>query len=93
MRKRISTAQTRAKKRAVNADSNQIAFATVQKTIEASEAEPEMDQVTVSRLMAEMGRKGGRIGGKRRLETMTAKERSDVALRAARTRWAKKREA
>ena len=32
----------------------------------------------ISQVMAEMGRKGGRIGGKRRLETMTAKERRDV---------------
>jgi len=33
--------------------------------------------------MAEMGRKGGKIGGKRRLKTMTAKERRDLAVKAA----------
>lgn len=43
-------------------------------------------------LMAEMGRRGGRIGGKRRLQTMTAKERSTVARKAAKARWAKKEE-
>jgi hypothetical protein len=44
----------------------------------------------VSMLMAEMGRKGGRIGGKRRLETMTAKERSAVASKAAKRRWSRR---
>lgn len=43
----------------------------------------------ISQVMAEMGRKGGRIGGKRRLETMTGKERSQVAKNAANVRWAK----
>jgi hypothetical protein len=37
--------------------------------------------------MAAMGRKGGKVGGKRRLETMTAKARSDVAKKAAQARW------
>ena len=45
----------------------------------------------VSQVMAEMGRKGGKIGGKRRLQTMTAKERKAVALQAARARWGKKK--
>ena len=43
----------------------------------------------ISQVMAEMGRKGGRIGGKRRLETMTANERSKVAKAAAKARWSK----
>lgn len=43
----------------------------------------------VSLLMSELGRRGGKIGGKRRLETMTAKERSKVAKRAAKARWHK----
>jgi hypothetical protein len=43
----------------------------------------------ISQVMAEMGRKGGRIGGKRRLETMTSRERSKVAKAGAKARWAK----
>jgi hypothetical protein len=39
--------------------------------------------------MAAIGRKGGQIGGKRRLKTMTKKQRSKVAAKAARTRWQK----
>lgn len=58
----------------------------------------ERDQVQIptkaqiSLLMAQMGRKGGKKGGKRRLETMTPEERSDVARTAALTRWKKKRQ-
>ena len=55
-----------------------------------SETEPSSPSL-ISRVMAEMGRKGGRIGGKRRLETMTAKERRDVAKQGARARWSKKK--
>jgi hypothetical protein len=47
---------------------------------------------SVSRIMAEMGRKGGRIGGKRRAERMTQEERSASASNAARVRWGKTRD-
>jgi hypothetical protein len=43
----------------------------------------------LSEYMAAMGRKGGQIGGKRRLKTMTKAERSKVAAKAARARWKK----
>jgi hypothetical protein len=55
--------------------------------------ESEMSMTVVSRVMAQMGRKGGKIGGKRRLETMTDTERTAVAKKAAKARWAKKRKA
>lgn len=41
----------------------------------------------ISRVMAAMGRRGGKIGGKRRLETMTPEQRSAVARKAAKSRW------
>jgi hypothetical protein len=37
----------------------------------------------VSQVMSEMGRKGGKIGGKRSLETMTPEERSARAKKAS----------
>jgi uncharacterized protein YdaU (DUF1376 family) len=45
----------------------------------------------VLKFFKEQGAKGGRIGGKRRLETMTASKRSAVARKAAKARWSKKR--
>lgn len=44
---------------------------------------------SVADVMREMGRKGGRIGGKRSLETMTDEQRSERAVKAARVRWSK----
>lgn len=57
----------------------------------ASVGEQLPTKAQISMLMAELGRKGGRIGGKRRLETMTAAERKAVAVKAARARWKEKK--
>ena len=45
--------------------------------------------VNLSEYMAAIGRKGGQIGGKRRLKTLTKVERSKIAAKAARARWGK----
>jgi len=42
-----------------------------------------MKKSLISLVMSEMGRKGGKIGGKRSLETMTAEERSARAKKAS----------
>ncbi len=44
----------------------------------------------LSAYMAAIGRKGGQIGGKRRLKTMTAAERHKIAAKAAKARWKKR---
>jgi hypothetical protein len=44
---------------------------------------------SLSAYMAAMGRKGGQIGGKRRLVTMTPAQRKKVAAKAAKARWGK----
>ena len=54
-------------------------------------AKPASSPSLVSQVMAEMGRKGGQIGGKRRLVTMTALRRRQVAKLGAKARWAKKK--
>ena len=59
--------------------------------ITGNEGQPKLRRSLISEVMAEMGRKGGKKGGKRRLKTMTAEQRSQVALKAAQARWAKKR--
>jgi hypothetical protein len=46
-----------------------------------------LDPSQVSRVMAEMGRRGGKIGGKRRLETLSPERRREIALLAAKARW------
>jgi len=67
-------------------DINQSAFDMVRRS---TGAEPMPAKSEISRVMAAMGRKGGKIGGKRRMQTMTAEERSAVAAKAAQKRWAK----
>jgi hypothetical protein len=70
-------------------DTVQNARRVVDFTIEQSE----VSLTVVSQVMAQMGRKGGKIGGKRRLETLTDKQRSEIASIAAKARWSKKRKA
>jgi len=70
-------------------DVNENAFAIVKRAT----AEPRpvsIDRAMLSQIMSEMGKKGGKIGGKRRLVTMTPEERSQAAAKAASVRWKKK---
>ena len=47
----------------------------------------------ISRIMAAMGRKGGKKSGKARMEKIPAEQRSEIAANAARAMWAKKKAA
>jgi hypothetical protein len=52
-----------------------------------------MDPNFISKVMQEMGRKGGKKGGKKgakmRAESLTPERRSQIARKAAKSRWAK----
>ncbi len=69
-------------------DMNQAAFQMVRRSTGTADP-PKVTASEVSRVMAAMGRKGGKIGGKRRLETMTPEQQREVAMKAAKTRWSK----
>jgi len=76
-------------------DANQLAKwivdASTSETSRSSAALPSPpDLANLSAYMAAMGRKGGQIGGKRRLVTMTAAQRKNAAAKAAAARWSKK---
>jgi hypothetical protein len=75
-------------------DPNQLAKWIVdQSTSETPEPEnvtaPAIPPSDLSDYMRAIGRKGGLIGGKRRLKTMTKEQRRKVAAKAARARWKK----
>lgn len=53
--------------------------------------EPKATPSEISRVMAELGRRGGKVGGKARAAILSAEERSDAAAKAARARWSKKK--
>ena len=59
--------------------------------IEPTQEPAKPSRSVISQVMAEMGRKGGQIGGKRRLETLSGRRRSQIAKQAARARWGKKK--
>jgi hypothetical protein len=75
-------------------DPNQLAKWIVEQSTSEAQPQPKPDAppappVNLSEYMAAIGRKGGQIGGKRRLKTMTKEQRRKVAAKAARARWGK----
>jgi hypothetical protein len=76
-------------KRSPGPDVNELAQYLVRKSTEEKgpiEVQPPT-QADISRVMAELGRRGGRIGGKKRAASMTPERRKEIALKAARSRW------
>lgn len=72
-------------------DPNQLAkWIVEQSTAEPVPQSPGPEPFNLSSYMAAMGRKGGMVGGKRRLVTMTAAQRKKAAAKAAAARWGKK---
>jgi hypothetical protein len=72
-------------------DPNQLAKWIVEQSTAESEPAPVVPvPKSLSAYMSAMGRKGGAIGGKRRLLTMTPEKRREAAQKAAKARWAKK---
>ena len=49
--------------------------------------QPKATDAEISRVMAELGRRGGKIGGKNRAASTTPERRREIALKAARSRW------
>lgn len=70
------------------ADLNKMAKALVD---EATDEEPVDPYGGKDPAAVELGRKGGRKGGRVRADKMTAQERSDAAKKAAEVRWANQR--
>jgi hypothetical protein len=73
-------------------DVNQLAhFLGEQSTKQAETDGAEPSESEITRVMSMLGRRGGKIGGKRRLETLSQEQRSQIAFKAAQARWGKKR--
>jgi hypothetical protein len=58
-------------------------------SMQAIESVETVEITVVQQVMRQMGAKGGRIGGKRRLETMTDEQRKRSARKAANARWSR----
>ncbi len=68
-------------------DPNQLAKAVVD--FATGQREPDPPAREKNAAAVELGRIGGKIGGKRRAESMTPEQRRDSARRAALARWSK----
>jgi hypothetical protein len=73
-------------------DENEIAFQLVHRATQEQESNQDTTPPvpsSISAYMAQIGSKGGKIGGKRRLKTMTPEQRKKNAQKAAKARWRK----
>lgn len=69
-------------------DPNLFAHAMIQEMTERHEpTAPSVTQSDISRVMSELGRRGGKIGGVKRAASMPPEKRREIALKAARSRW------
>jgi hypothetical protein len=69
-------------------DFNQLAHHQIKMLTDPPEVQDRPGPSEISRVMAELGRRGGKIGGAARAAGMTKKQRSKAASLAARARWA-----
>ena len=58
---------------------------------EASNAPPVPTRSEISRIMSAMGRKGGKKSARARMALLTPERRKEIALKAARARWAEEK--
>jgi hypothetical protein len=71
-----------------SSDPNVLAHQLIRESTEKAD-EPRATDAEISRVMAVLGRKGGKVGGKARATNLTPERRREIALRAARARWDK----
>ncbi len=71
-----------------NQDANVTAFQITQHIIEETE-KPEPEEPPKNPNAVALGRLGGLKGGKARTDSMTPEQRSELARKAAKARWAK----
>ena len=78
----------RSSKKKRPADANRLAHQIVQESIgEAPVIDDGKDPYAVA-----LGRKGGLVGGKARAKSLTKKQRSEIAKKAATVRWGKNKD-
>ena len=73
-------------------DVNQLMHHLGAQSTKEPEAPKTPSQSEISRIMAAMGRKGGKKSAKARMVKISPETRSEIALKAAKARWAKAQE-
>jgi len=70
-------------------DANQLAYEVVKMSTEEVQGPA---QAIISEYLSRIGRRGGLKGGKARARELTAEKRTEIARKAAKSRWSKQRE-
>lgn len=58
---------------------------------ERATEEQHSEKTAIQQYLAEIGRKGGLKGGKARADKLTPEQRKEIAKKAAKSRWSKKK--
>jgi hypothetical protein len=72
-------------------DVNQLAHRLVSESTSDTQPPPTKDEI--SRVMAALGRRGGKNSGKKRMTNLTPEKRREIASLAAKARWKKEQDA
>lgn len=83
--------QKRSRKARQPKDVNQAAHAMMLRSTEQADSTPDLSRAQVTAFMRQMGRKGGKKGGKNRWAGVSAEDRSKILSAAAKTRWSKQK--
>lgn len=87
VRRKMSASKKAAKKKNVKGrDENEMAFDVISHTIQSSESKPPVDPA-VSAAAKALSKLGASKGGKARAASLTNKRRSEIAKKAAVSRW------
>jgi hypothetical protein len=86
MAKKVAKSNGRPKR---SSDPNLLAHQLIREMTEKLEG-PRVTDDEVSRVMAALGRKGGKIGGVKRAQALSKAERVAIAQKAAQKRWSKR---
>lgn len=78
---------TARKKRSEKPDENQVAASVLSHLVSQSETPPAPTPDEVSRVMAALGRRGGKKGGPARKAALSKEQRRQIASKAAKARW------
>jgi hypothetical protein len=84
----------RLKKPVRRIDANQLAHQIVRLSTDDAEdnaASAPKPPNGLSAYMSALGKRGGKVSGARRLENLSVEQRQEIASKAARARWAKRR--
>jgi hypothetical protein len=72
-------------------DVNQLAYQIVNLSTEEPKESEQTERSAISEYLSKIGKKGGLKGGPARAKKLSAKRKKEIATKAAKARWSKKK--